>query len=409
MQTRARGGAGTNQEAVRRHNLGTLLGQVHLRGRVSRADLTTHMGLNRSTIAGLVTELESIGLAEQVRSAAVRNGAGRPSPDVVPTPDGAHVLAVDVRVDGLAVARVGLGGTVLARATGPIPASRDPHAVADAIHAMLRLVVRDAAPSSALVGVGMAVPGVVRRSDGMVRLAPNLGWVDVPFSAILSERLGRIAPVEVGNDADLGALSEHLRGAGVDVADLVYLSGEVGVGAGVIVGGHRLVGAGGYAGEIGHLSLDPQGRECHCGNRGCWETQVGAHAIAEAIGCPADRVASLDEVLDALTSADEDLREVGRLLGRGLANVVNLLNPQVIVLGGFLRSLYPLVREEVDRTLHDAALVAPQELVRVALPGLGPDAVLLGAAETAFGRLLADPVSCLGQAQLDVESALVVA
>ncbi len=193
------------------------------------------------------------------------------------------------------------------------------------------------------------------------------------------------------------------------MADLVYLSGEVGVGAGVIVGGHRLVGAGGYAGEIGHLSLDPQGRECHCGNRGCWETQVGAHAIAEAIGCPADRVASLDEVLDALTSADEDLREVGRLLGRGLANVVNLLNPQVIVLGGFLRSLYPLVREEVDRTLHDAALVAPQELVRVALPGLGPDAVLLGAAETAFGRLLADPVSCLGQAQLDVESALVVA
>ncbi len=126
MQTRARGGAGTNQEAVRRHNLGTLLGQVHLRGRVSRADLTTHMGLNRSTIAGLVTELESLGLAEQVRSAAVRNGAGRPSPDVVPTPDGAHVLAVDVRVDGLAVARVGLGGTVLARATGPIPASRDP-------------------------------------------------------------------------------------------------------------------------------------------------------------------------------------------------------------------------------------------------------------------------------------------
>ncbi|MCO7240050.1 ROK family transcriptional regulator, partial [Aeromicrobium sp. CnD17-E] len=94
---------------MRRHNLGTLLGQVHLRGRVSRADLTTHMGLNRSTIAGLVTELESLGLAEQVRSAAVRNGAGRPSPDVVPTPDGAHVLAVDVRVDGLAVARVGLG------------------------------------------------------------------------------------------------------------------------------------------------------------------------------------------------------------------------------------------------------------------------------------------------------------
>jgi predicted NBD/HSP70 family sugar kinase len=404
-----RSGAGTNQEAVRRHNLGTLLGHVHLRGRVSRADLTALMGLNRSTIAGLVGELQGLGLAEQVRSEAVRSGAGRPSPDVVPAADGAHVLAVDVRVDGLAVARVGLGGTVLSRATGPIPASRDPQAVADAVMDMLRLVVRDVAPTSALVGVGMAVPGVVRRSDGLVRLAPNLGWVDVPFSRIMSERLGGIAPVELGNDADLGALSEHLRGAGVDVADLVYLSGEVGVGAGVIVDGHQLAGAGGYAGEVGHLSLDPNGRECHCGNRGCWETQVGAHAIAEAIGCPIDRVASLGELLDGVQEVDDGLREVGRLLGRGVANVVNLLNPQVVVVGGYLRSLYPLVRTEVDAALHDAALVAPRELVRVELPGLGADAVLVGAAETAFERLMADPVACLASAQVDVESALHVA
>lgn len=409
MQTSVRSGAGTNQEAVRRHNLGTLLGHVHLRGRVSRSDLTSSMGLNRSTIAGLVTELQGLGLAEQVRSEAVRNGAGRPSPDVVPTQDGAHVLAVDVRVDGLAVARVGLGGAILARATGPIPASRDPHTVADAVMAMLRLVVRDVAPGSALVGVGMAVPGVVRRSDGLVRLAPNLGWRDVPFSAIMSDRLGGIAPVDLGNDADLGAFSEHLRGAGVDVADLVYLSGEVGVGAGVIVDGHRLVGAGGYAGEIGHMSLDPAGRECHCGNRGCWETQIGAHAIAEAIGCPVDRVGSLGEMLDGLQHVDDDLREVGRLLGRGLASAVNLLNPRVVVLGGFLRSLYPLVQEEVDRMLHETALVAPRELVRIELPGLGADAVLVGAAETAFERLLADPVSCLAAAQLDVEAALSVA
>jgi predicted NBD/HSP70 family sugar kinase len=404
-----RSGAGTNQEAVRRHNLGTLLGHVHLLGRVSRADLTSLMGLNRSTIAGLVGELQGLGLAEQVRSEAVRNGAGRPSPDVVPAPDGAHVLAVDVRVDGLAVARVGLGGAVLSRATGPIPASRDPHAVADAIMDMLRLVVRDVSPTSALVGVGMAVPGVVRRSDGLVRLAPNLGWVDVPFSRIMSERLGGIAPVELGNDADLGALSEHLRGAGVDVADLVYLSGEVGVGAGIVVDGHQLAGAGGYAGEVGHLTLDPNGLECHCGNRGCWETQVGAHAIAEAIGLPLDRVASLGELLDGLQDVDDRLRVVGRQLGRGIANVVNLLNPQVVVVGGYMRSLYPLVRQEVDAALHEAALVAPRELVRVELPGLGADAVLVGAAETAFERLLADPVSCLASAQVDVEAALHVA
>ena len=406
MTTRNRTGAGTNQEAVRRHNLGTVLGHVHRSGRVSRSDLTARMGLNRSTIAGLVGELEALGLAEQVAPVASRSSAGRPSPDVVPTADGAHVLAIDVRVDGLAVARVGLGGSVLARATGPIPVSKDPGEVADAIVAMLRLVVRDVPASSALVGVGVAVPGVVRREDGHVHLAPNLGWSDVPFGAVMGERLGSLAPVSVGNDADLGAFAEHLRGAGVDVADLIYLSGEVGVGAGIIVDGRPLDGAGGYAGEIGHVSFDPNGRECHCGERGCWETQVGAPAIAEAIGCPPDRVASLSEVLDGVHAANDDLREVGRLLGRGLASVVNLLNPRVVVLGGYLRSLYPLVNEEVDGALRASALAAPRAQVRVELPVLGGDAVLMGAAETAFERLVADPVTCLAQSSTDVEKAL---
>lgn len=405
MQARTRSGTGANQESVRRHNLGTLLARVHRAGRISRADLTAQMGLNRSTIAGLVNELESVGLTAQARPKAVRSGAGRPSPDVVPTPDGAHVLAVDVRVDGLAVARVGLGGAVLARSTGPIPTSKDPHAVCEAVVDMMRLVVRDAPATSALVGVGMAVPGLVRRSDGFVRLAPNLGWTDVPFSTIVAERLGGLAPVVLGNDADLGALAEHLRGAAVDVGDLIYLSGEVGVGAGVIVDGHRLDGAGGYAGEIGHLSFDPEGRECHCGNRGCWETQIGAPAIAEAVGCPPDRVASLAEFLEGVHEADDALREVGRLLGRGLAGIVNLLNPRVVVLGGYLRSLYPLVDQEVLATLHATALRAPRELVRVELPGLGADSVLMGAAETAFESLLSDPVGTLGGARFDVGAA----
>lgn len=401
-----RTGSGTNQEGVRRHNLGTMLGHVHHGGRISRAELTSAMGLNRSTIAGLVGELESLGLAAQAVPVGARNGVGRPSSDVVPTVSGAYVLAVDVRVEGLAVARVDLGGSIAARATGPVPASREPATTVEAVVELLRIVVRDAAPGSALVGIGVAVPGLVRRSDGLVRLAPNLGWVDVPFGRLLQERLGDVAPVTTSNDADLGALAEHLRGAGLDVADLVYLSGEVGVGAGIIVDGQRLDGGGGYAGEIGHLQMDPVGVLCHCGNRGCWETQVGAPAIAEAIGCPPDRVASLGEVLDGVVEANDELREVGRLLGRGIASAVNLLNPRVVVLGGFLRSLYPLVRGEVDDELRGAALVAPHEQVRVTLPGLGADSVLLGAAEMAFEALLSDPVGCLAKATTDVDASL---
>jgi predicted NBD/HSP70 family sugar kinase len=363
------------------------------------------MGLNRSTIAGLVAELESLGLADQAKPSGTRIGAGRPSVDVKAR-TGAYVLAVDLRVDGLTVARVGLGGVVRARATGPVPADHDADAIAASVVDLMRLVVRDVEQGAALVGVGVSVPGIIREEDGLVRLAPNLGWHDVPFAKLLADRMGSIGIPVLGNDADLGALAEHLRGAGVGVEDLVYLSGEVGVGAGVIVGGRKLEGAGGYAGEIGHMPFIPDGKLCHCGARGCWETEIGAPAIALAVGCPAEQIGALGEFLESIHEASPDLHAVGRHLGRGMAGAVNLLNPRVIVLGGYLRSLFPLIQEDMHSELVLRGLTAPREQVLVTLPGLGGDSVLLGAAELAFEPLLADPVGRLGAACLDVDSAL---
>lgn len=397
MAHRGQTGTGTNQEGVRRHNLGTLLGHLHRAGRISRAELTARMGLNRSTIAGLVAELESLGVAEQVEPSGVRLGAGRPSVDVRAADSGAYVLAAEVKVDGLVVARVGIGGAVLDRAAAPTPASRDPEDVATAVAELLRTVTTGAPAGAALVGVGISVPGIVGASDGLVRFAPNLAWTDVPFSKILGERLGAIGAPVIGNDADLGALAEHHRGVGVGIDDLIYLSADVGIGAGVIVGGRALQGTGGYAGELGHLAHTPDGILCRCGSRGCWETEIGASAIAHAVACPPEQLASLGSYLDDVTVATDDLRAVGHHLGRGLASVVNLLNPQTIIVGGYLRSLYPLVRRDVDEALRERALHAPHQQVSIALPGLGGDSVLLGAAEIAFQPLLADPVATLAQ------------
>jgi len=248
----------------------------------------------------------------------------------------------------------------------------------------------------------------VRRNDGLIRLAPNLEWHDVSFGGIVLAALGLDVPVSLANDADLGALAEHIRGAGVGVDDLIYVSGNVGVGAGVITGGVRLEGAGGYAGEVGHLRFNPQGRPCHCGNRGCWETEVGGHAIAEAISCPPDKVAQLDEVLEGYTTPTPELRATGTALGHGLASIVNTFNPRLIVLGGYFRSLYPLVRGEVNAGLADRALPAPLESVTLVLPGLGSDSALLGAAEIALEPLFVDPVAALGSSLVDVGSLLAV-
>jgi predicted NBD/HSP70 family sugar kinase len=403
MTTRQRG-AGTNQEGVRRHNLGTLLRHVHHTGEISRAELTSLMRLNRSTIGDLVSELEELGLAEQASPAAGRRTAGRPSAGVRTAPDGPFVIAVDLGVDRAAVARVGLGGQVAERAQAAIPREPEAWQVGATTASLIRHVVSLAPAGATLLGIGVSVPGLVRRSDGLIRQAPNLGWRDVSFASIVLAALDLDVPVVLGNDADLGALAEHSRGAGVGVDDLVYISGNVGVGAGVISGGHRLEGAAGHAGEVGHISFDPGGRPCHCGSRGCWETVVGAPAIAAAIDLPDDEVLRLGDALDQYAVPPRPLRAIADNLGRGLGAVVNAYNPSVVILGGYFAPLFRMLRAEVGAGLAERAMAPALESVRLSLPGLGPDSVLLGAAEIAFEPVFSDPVASLATAVSDARA-----
>ncbi|UYM04860.1 ROK family protein [Solicola gregarius] len=380
---------------MRRHNLGTLLGHVHHNGEISRAALTSRMRLNRSTIAALVAELESLGLVEQRTPSGARSGAGRPSLDVRPGRIEAFVLATELRVDEITVARVGLGGQVLARASGSTPVSRDPEQVADALAVILTKLAAEAPARSRLVGVGVGIPGVVSDDGGLVRFGPNLGWTDVPFVRQLADRLDADVEIRAGNDADLGVMSEHIRGAAIGHDNVVFLSGDVGVGGGVIAGGRAMPGVGGYAGELGHMRMNPRGPVCRCGNRGCWETEIGAHAVASAVRFPHGDLAGLAARLASVRRPNDRLRTVGRSLGAGLANIVNIFNPEVVILGGVLRDVFPVVRDDVLSAVVKGALAAPGEQATITLPDLGADSVLLGAAELAFEPLLEDPSAVL--------------
>lgn len=391
--TRGRGAA--SQEDVRRHNLGALLRLLHEQGAASRSDLVARTGLNRSTVGALTGQLAEAGLVRE--SAPVgRGGAGRPSILVAPDPP-THVLAVEIGVERLTAARVGLGGFVLQRCArdqhgAAVPATTTVARVRD----LLAELLAGACPGDVCVGIGVAVAGLVRASDGTVRLAPNLGWSEVPLAALLREALAVPLPVRVGNEADLGARAEHVRGVGTGVDDMLYLSGEAGLGGGIIIGGRALTGAGGYAGELGHMLVNPGGRSCRCGRSGCWETEIGEDAVLRATGA-----ASVEEVLAAAHAGSPatraGLEEVGRWLGVGLADLVNLLNPELVVFGGLVRALFPLV-EPVVREVLATALAAPRAQVRLELPGLGGDSNLLGAAEVAFAPLLHDPLGVLAAA-----------
>ena len=365
---------GQRSETVHRANLSAIVRGLHEHGPLSRSELVAATGLTRSAIRALVGELAAAGLVSEERPVPLGT-PGRPSPLVRLNPHGAVVLSLEILVDSIAAAIVGLGGETLERLR--IDRPRVELSVDDVVADLAALAgdlrARDDWP---IVGIGVAVAGVVRRSDGLVSMAPNLGWIDVPLGARLARALATAVPIAVVNDADVGVLGESRRGAAIGVDDVLYVSGEVGVGGGLIVDGRLLTGVAGYAGEIGHMTVNPDGRPCRCGSTGCWETEIGEGMLLALAGYPADAGrAGIDAVLREAEAGSESaiaaLAHVGRWLGIGLGGIVNILNPRLVILGGPHARLHPLVRGPLEAELARHALPASRALVRVVPAALG--------------------------------------
>jgi predicted NBD/HSP70 family sugar kinase len=388
---------GLGSDELRRHNLALVLDQVHSVGPLSRSRLTNNTGLNRSTIADLVAELSSLGLVEESPGRA-STGPGRPSPLVRARPERAVVLAIELSVDSIAVATVGLGGHFFNEVRVARPRERfSPEETVTDVVKLAEPQLAALPTPSALVGVGVGVVGLTRRSDGFVHLAPNLGWRNVPLGSMIGDALGRSVPVEVANDADLGALAEHRRGIGIGIDDLIYISGEAGIGIGIIHNSLPMLGSAGFAGEAGHTLINPRGHQCRCGATGCWETEAGEAALIRLTGLPSTATGQtlLDLVVARAAAGDQRilraLSEIGTWLGKGLGNLVNLFNPELIVLGGFFHVLAHYLESGASESVQAVALAAPRALVRIEPSALGPDAVLIGAAELALRGVIADP------------------
>ncbi|MGP4022801.1 ROK family transcriptional regulator [Actinomadura sp. 3N407] len=399
------GGTGTGRRvspATRQRKLGVLLREVHRDGAVSRTELADRMGVNRSTILTLIAKLAATGLVREETSATTGR-AGRPSLVVRPATSQVYVLAFDVAVDRLVAARVGLGGTVLERRETVRRRSQDDlDEVVTALAEFGGALVAAAPPGATCVGVGASYCGLIGAADGKVRLVPTIGWTDVDFGPALGRRLGLGLPVAVGNEAHLGALAEHERGAGVGSRNLVYLHGDVGVGGGIIVGGRLLDGDDGYAAELGHMIVNPyDGRPCNCGSRGCLEAEVGESALLEAAGRTGGPIGrdGVRAVVKAAENGDVAARaaldRVGDWLGIGVTNLINLFNPGVVVFGGMLSEIYRGSAPQVSARVKAGVLPVSRERVALRTAALGYDSTLAGAAELGFAALLADPLGVL--------------
>lgn len=384
-------------EHMRRVNLSTALRTLHAAGPLSRSELGGRLGLTRSTTGVLAADLTARGLAFE-RSGPRLGMPGRPSPVLHPNESGVAVVAAQVAVNYMVVALVGLSGRVLGlRRTERERPRLGPEQTVHDLATMISGLVADAPPGCRMAGIGVAVCGVVRTADAHVVLAPNLGWHDVPLGALLAEAMSPEVPITVANDVDAAAIGEHARGAGVGTDHLVYIGGEIGVGAGVIVAGRLLLGPETSVGEIGHWPVNPGGHSCRCGATGCWETEVGYQALVRAAGLP-DKPPYREVVADILAAAREHaawaegaVRRVGSWIGIGLASVSSTFAPQVIVLGGFLADLLPLIEDQVLGSVGSSRMLPRQALPRIVASELGVRATSLGMAELALEPLLADP------------------
>ncbi|WP_329342978.1 ROK family transcriptional regulator [Streptomyces sp. NBC_01352] len=377
------------QQGMRRRNLARVMHTVSAEGPLSRAAVASRIGLTRAAVSTLVDELIRSGLLEEL--GPERPGrVGRPGSALAVSGHGPAGIGAEIGVDHLAVCAVDLRGAVRSRAVR-YGANRGRAAgpVIEELVGLVRRVVGEAESEGLWpAGLAVAVPGLVARDARTVVRAPNLDWNDTDLGALLPSDF----PLAVGNEANFGALAELWLGEGTP-RDFLHVSAEIGIGAAVVVDGRLLHGTRGFAGELGHVPVRPDGPACACGGRGCLEQYAGEEAVLRAAGLELgeDRVGLL---AGRAADGDEDvrraLRDAGEALGIALTGAVNLLDPQGVVLGGALAGLapwlLPSLREELAR--RTAGPACPVSVSR-----LGSEGPLLGAAHSVIRAVLDDPAA----------------
>ncbi|MEV7544725.1 ROK family protein [Streptomyces sp. NPDC089915] len=389
-----------------RSALGPALELVHTGRAPTRAVLTAELGVTRATAGAVAAELEALGLIRvDSRPGGAGGTQGRPSHRLAVEENGPVALAAQVHSDGFRAALVGLGGRIVATAPGKVTVSADPAQVLGAVVGAGAQLLAET--GRRCIGAGLAVPSAVAEPDGTALNPLHLAWpAGAPVRAIFAECVkaaGIDGPALTGNDVNLAALAEHRHGAGRSAQHLLCVAtGHRGVGGALVLDGRLHSGSSGLALEVGHLTVNPEGRPCHCGSRGCLDVEADPLAFLTAAGrTPGPEVSLLQQARDLLRAeyAQPSVRtaaeELIDRLGLGLAGLVNILNPDRIILGGLHRELLYADPERLRAVVADRSLWGRSGGVPI-LPCTLDHNSLVGAAELAWQPVLDDPLGTLG-------------
>jgi len=392
----------SDQATVRRLNLGLLMRSLAAGGPRSRARLAEDTGLNKATVSSLVTELVDRALVTE--GIIQRSGVGRPGRTIEVNTAVVRCIGLELNVDYLAGVITDLTGRVLARRRLALPMLElGPAKAMGQVAELAEALVADCGATLAQVAtLHLSLPGLIDIDAGVLAYGPNLHWRQVDVVHTLIGRLRwsgtRIA---VDNDANLGAMAEYASGPSAGSSNLLYLVGEIGVGAGMIINGRIIRGATGFAGEVGHMPIGNPTVRCACGRHGCWETAVGMNAVVAAVASGSDGLEQGDmatRLAEIIRRAEAgDLRTLsalaltGRQLGVGASMLANLLDPEVIIFGGHFAALQKYMEPAVTAEMRSRTLGGALMACRLEFSTLGFEAPALGAAYAGIDTLINDP------------------
>ncbi len=383
-----------DQESIRRINSSLVLNTLRLHSPLTRAELASITKLNRSTISNIINCLLEDDLVVELN--AKESKGGRPGIALSLKPDGGAIIGVEIGVGFIFVILTDFVANTLWKQQVNFSLSKTQLEIISETESLIEQAITFAKKKKLhLLGIGVGVPGLVNAQKGELLFAPNLSWRNVPLRMILNQRFN--IPVFVENEANLGALGEYYFGVGRNVENFAYLSSGIGLGAGLIINGNLYKGGFGLAGEIGHIQYDPQGELCGCGRRGCWETVVGPRAVLRRVkrlieAEPNHNILLKHRTLDDLniiqvvnyaTEGDplcvKAIKDVAKDLGMGIADLCNIFNPEMIIIGGIFTHGQEIMLPVIKEVVLSETMTNVYSTLKIVFSEHGADACVLGA------------------------------
>lgn len=381
-----------DQALMKEMNKYIVLNRIRFHSPISRTQISSDTGLNKATVSAIIDELIDEGLVLEVGQGQSRVGR-RPIMLLFNAKVGT-VLGVELGVEYVRIVATDLAAQTQMTYSRGLPKRLGPTEVIDTLMESIHHVISEIPQSRyGVVGIGVGVPGLVDFRRGIVLRAPHLNWENVPLRSMLESRLQK--PVFVDNEANAGALGEKLYGQGRHSSSLLYVSAGTGIGAGIVMGGELIRGEDGMAGEFGHMSIDQYGGQCSCGNSGCWEMYASERALVNTYQKLTGEQLSYEEILarfrESEPSAMQAFHTIGQSLGAGIANLINGLNPAMIIVGNRLAEAGSCIVDSVQRAIVERCFIVPFSKVNVQLSSLGPNACSIGAAALVLHDYFAGP------------------